>query len=469
MKTSAAIAKEVESSYLAGVSANLKTAGSRFIAGSWFKREDHDDGEKVRATMVDRRIYDRHRYAELPHGRGFTIRGFERRWLFGKRIKSVTVASVLAPPGPLLESEESAPPVSSSQLMEHVRSLMTEGKATHLIGVCSPSGFEEDVWNNPPEFQNVKLVLVAPREDGGWRVSAGDTKLDPRLCKLFDPEDVGHKINRVRREVEARSTDLLTGSLSATKLARDLELPVPLVNNALEAVAKADPELRVSKRSGDVTLYRGAAVMSYEEDGSMSLAEWIKSLFSKQGEEAKKINVLSERRASLSGRLDRLYEDIGKLEKREEKLRQEGKAAGSQVAKRSKAAQISRLRKEIARCNTSAAMLSKQINIISTHIHNLELAQTGNIAQLPSSEDLTEAAVNAEEILEQLNASDDLVSSLDIGMAESAMSDDEAEILRELEGDTPEKASTGKKQESASEAARSSEPEERERPQAQAE
>jgi len=83
-------------------------------------------------------------------------------------------------------------------------------------------------------------------------------------------------------------------------------------------------------------------------------------------------------------------------------------------------------------------MLSKQINIISTHIHNLELAQTGSVASLPTSEDLTEAAVNAEEILEQLNASDDLVSSLEVSMAESAMTDDEAEILRELEGDEPE-------------------------------
>src|SRR5262249_42041374 len=88
-------------------------------------------------------------------------------------------------------------------------------------------------------------------------------------------------------------------------------------------------------------------------------------------------------------------------------------------------------------CNTSAAVISKQINIISTHIHNLELAQTGSVAQLPSSEELTEAAVNAEEILEQLSTSDDLVSGLEVGLANTAVSADEVAILKELEGDQP--------------------------------
>jgi len=135
-----------------------------------------------------------------------------------------------------------------------------------------------------------------------------------------------------------------------------------------------------------------------------------------------------------------MYEDIGHLEKKESKLLEEGKATSSQVSKRRIAAQIARMRKDISRCNTSASILSKQINVISTHIHNLELSQTGSMAALPSTEELTEAAVTAEEILEQLGASDDLVSGLDIGMAETAMSDDEADIMKELMGDAEEAA-----------------------------
>lgn len=443
MKSAPENAKEVESSYLAAVATNIKAAGSRFISGAWFQREETDHGERVRAALIDRRIFDRSKYNQLPQQKTITIRGYERRWIFGKRVKSVTVATVVAPPGPLLDAETSGVdpgPVTKSQLLEHVSSLVSDAKATHVIGVCSPSGFEDDVWSHPPQLPNVKLILCAPREDGGWKLTSADPRLDPRLVKLFDPEDVSQKLNRVKREIESRRVDLLTGSLSAGTLARELELPLPLVNNAFEMVARSDPELRVSKSSGEATLYRGAAKLPGEEDRSMSLAEWIRSLFSKEGEESKKINVLSERRAALSTRLDRLYEDIGQLEKREAKLREEGKAASSMVSKRRVAAQIARLQKDISRSNTSASILSKQINIISTHIHNLELAQTGSLAALPSTDELTEAAVSAEEILEQLSASDDLVTSLEVGMAESAMSEDEADILKDLMGDSEEAA-----------------------------
>lgn len=468
MKSAAEQAREVESNFLAGVQANLKDAGSRLIAGSWFKREDFDDAERLRAAMVDRRLFERELFAELPHGRGFVVRGFERRWIFGKRLRSVTIAGVLAPPGPLLDAGNVLPPVTMAQLAEYVRGVVKDDRAPHLLGVCSPSGFAEEVWTLPPELPNVKLVLIEPREDGGWRVGSTDEKLDARLCKLFDPEQIGQKLERVRREIEDRSPDLLTGGLTASDLARQLELPPPLVQQAFERAAKENPELRVSKRAGEMMLFRGAPVLSDEEDGSMSLAGWIKSLFSREGEEAKKINVLSERRASLSGRLDRMYEDISKLENREEELREEGKASSSMIAKRRMAAQISRLRKDISRCNTSAAMLSKQINIISTHIHNLELARTGSVAQMPTSEELTEAAVNAEEIIEQLAASDDLVSGLEVNMAESAMSDEEAAILAELQGDD-EKAAPPKGKEASGDASRTTEAERKQRGPAQAE
>src|SRR5512140_339292 len=99
MKAAAIHAKESESSFLAGVQANLKDVGGRLIAGSRFKREEFDDAERLRAAMVDRRIFDRDLFAELPHGRGFIVRGFERRWIFGKRLRSVTIAGVLAPAG----------------------------------------------------------------------------------------------------------------------------------------------------------------------------------------------------------------------------------------------------------------------------------------------------------------------------------------------------------------------------------
>ena len=469
MKTPTEHAIEVESAYLAGVKPKLANAGSRFIAGKWFESQEHDRAEQVKEEMADRRIYDRKRFTELPHGKTITVKGFERRWIFGRKLRSVTVATVIAPPGPLLESDEPAPPVSLAQLTTHVRSLVVNNKAPHLIGVCSPSGFEEDALNARLDMTNVKLVLVTPRDGGGWKVKSTDPMLDERLWRLFDPEDAGQKIDRVLHAIQEQRTALLTGGLTARSIADKLGLPDFVVNEAFARAAKTDPELRLSKSGGEVMLYRGASAMPEVEDQSMSLAEWIKSLFSKEGDEAKKINVLSERRAALSGRLDRLYEDIGSLEKKEAELIQEGKASESKVAMRRMAAQVAHLRKDISRLNTSASILSKQINIISTHIHNLELAKTGSAAQLPSSEELTEAAVNAEEMLEQISASADLVNSLEVTMAESSMSDDEAAILAEFES-AGESDSAGTPREAADDRSNvETETQRRERGEAQAE
>ncbi|MBI5764438.1 MAG: hypothetical protein HZA51_13025 [Planctomycetes bacterium] len=437
MKSAIEQAVEAESGFLAGVQANIKAAGSKTFAGTTFAREDHDRAEHVRAAMVDRRIYDRKKFDMLPQGRGFTIRGFERQFIFWKKLKSVTVATVLAPPGPLLDGDGRVEPVNFATLDKHVRSLVRDGRVPHVIGVCSPSGFAADAWNTPVGMPNVRVVLVEPTKEGGWKTGCPGGPLDERLIKLFDPEGPTQKVDRVRREIEARSTDLLIGGLSAADMAKDLGIPLTVAQAGFESAAKSDPELRVTRQAGDVILYRGAASLPTKEDDSMSLTDWIKSLFSKEGDEAAKVNVLKERRAALSTRLDRMYDDIGKLEKREQELVTEGKSASSNVVKRRLAAQIAHMRKDISRCNTSAAVVSKQINIISTHIHNLELAQAGSVAQLPSSDELTEAAVNAEEILEQLTVSDGLVSDLEVGLAQSAVSEDEAAILKELEGDKP--------------------------------
>src|SRR5690606_26556996 len=160
--------------------------------------------------------------------------------------------------------------------------------------------------------------------------------------------------------------DLLTGSLSADALAREMALPEPLIVNAFEQIARERPELHVSKRSGTATLFRGVASASYEENRSMSITDWIRGLFSKAGDEQNKINMLAERRAALSSQLDRMYEDISQLEKREAALLEEGKASTSKVSRLRLAGQIERLRKDIQRFNSTASMLSKQINIIST-------------------------------------------------------------------------------------------------------
>src|SRR5207244_870823 len=105
-------------------------------------------------------------------------------------------------------------------------------------------------------------------------------RLDRRLIKLFDPEVVGRKIGRIKEAVQKHSIDLLTGGLASSSLARELELPPKMVEVAFEEIARTDPELRVTRQAGEALLYRGVAAIGPKEDDSMSLAEWVRSLFS---------------------------------------------------------------------------------------------------------------------------------------------------------------------------------------------
>jgi hypothetical protein len=183
-------------------------------------------------------------------------------------------------------------------------------------------------------------------------------------------------------------------------------------------------------------LFRGALVDSGEKK-RMNVFERMRQLFAREGNEAEKINALAERRAALARRRDRMYEDIGQLEQKEASLLEAGKAATSQVPRRRIAAQMAQLRKDIARQNTAAAMLNQQINIISTNIHNLTLIQQGELARLPDSQELTENAVKAEELLESLKADSEMVSGLEVDMQDAITSSEELAILKEFETAEP--------------------------------
>ncbi len=438
MTTDTAKAFQCETDFLAAVDANFEEAKGKDFRGSVWQRARHDDSDRLRALMAANRNYDRELLKSLPANRRLTLLGFERRWWFGKRRTGVAIASVLSPLNHYVSSSDRpAPPISLGELADHVNGLVGDAKVPHIIGVCSPSGFTEEARKARLDMNNTAVVLVEPDGHGGWRTTAAGDAVDPRLLKIFDPEGAKQKVDRVRRVIADRSADLLTGGLSVSSVARAANLPEDVVRQGFDQVAATDPELRVSRKDGEFLLFRGAAPRALERK-SMNVIDRIRQLFSGEGDEAAKINLLAERRAALSQRRDRIYEDIGKLEQKDADLLAQGKAATSAVPRRRLAAQIAQLRKDIARQNTSAAMLNQQINIISTDIHNLTLIQQGQMAELPDTTELTEHAVEAEELLESLKADAELVGSLEMGTGAALTSADELAILKEFEADRDE-------------------------------
>lgn len=433
MNPHASRALQVETEFLAGAENNLTQAQGRQLRGSIWEWRRHDEGTALRAALMARQRFDRDLLGQLPQNRRVELHGAIRKWWLLRRPTGVAIASVLAPPGPYLDEAESPPPpIGLTELTEHVRRIAPEPDVPHVIGVCSPSGFTDEVRRSHLELPNVTLVLVEPRADGGWQVTGVSEAADERVRRLFDPDTTAKKIKRVREEIDARGADLLTGGLSAQAIGERLGLSTEVVAAAFRQASLVDPELQTGREGADVILYRGAPVSS-SEDQDMSMVDRLRQLFGISGNEAKKINMLSERRASLARRRDRLYEDIAKLEQREQDLLAQGRQNTSPVVRRRVASQLAQHRREMNRLNATASMLNQQINVLSTHIHNLTLLQQGQMARLPEPEELTNDAVRAEEMLEQLKADADLVATLDASTNESLVGADELAILKEFE------------------------------------
>lgn len=427
---------QFESQFLSGMEINLEQAKGRLLRGSRWQMVRLDESDRLRSLMARHKRFDRRFLSETPKNRRVELHSYKRPWWwFGKKRVGVAIASVLSSlEWHVLESQagQAGPPIGSSELLDHVRSLQIDPLVPHLIGVCSPTGFTPEALVARSELSNVTLALIEPGASGGWRIVGDTDNLDPRLKALFDAENIAEKVDRVADHVQAHSAVLLTGGMSAESVARQLGVPVEIARKGFEKIARKDPELQVGRQDGEFLIYRGAA-SEKQESSAMSMVDRIRQLFSREGDEKQKINELSKRRAALSQRRDRMYDDIAQLEKREADLMEQGRQNKSQVARRRLAAQVAQLRKDIIRHNATANMLNQQINILSTDIHNLTLIQQGELADLPSTEDLTENAVKAEEMLETLRADSDLVDSLEIGIADRLTSDDELAILQEFE------------------------------------
>jgi hypothetical protein len=433
MTTDASKALQHETDFLSGVEVNFEAAKGRQFRGKIWQRSQSDDSDRLRALLASNRIFDREKLKSLPANRRIALHGFVRRFVFGKRRTGIAIASVLSPLSHYASSPDTdAPPIDLGELADHVRKLVGDPRVPHVIGVCCPTGLTDEARNARLDLPNADVVLIEPDGSGGWRIKATSEGVDPQLLKIFDPEGPNEKVDRVRRTIDDQSADLLTGGLSVSSVMGKANLPKEVVRQGFEKVAAADPELRLTEKNGEFLLFRGAPAQRQERK-SMNVIDRIRQLFSGEGDEAAKINLLAERRAELAQRRDRIYEDIGKLERKEAELFEQGKAATSQVPRRRLAAQLAQLRKDIARQNATAAMLNSQIDIISTDIHNLTLIQQGELAKLPDTAELTENAVKAEEMLETLKADAELVGSLETGMEESLTSDEELAILREFE------------------------------------
>jgi len=389
-----------------------------------------DHSIDLRRLMSELGKPDRDLESRMPQGKVVDVTLAERRWFFF-RSPVGRLRAVCASPTRLLLSGMPSRPLDGGD----VARILAEqppplANIPSTMVLLSTSGFTIEAREAAERRTDRTVLLVEPNGAGGWAVHGPPATA--ALSDLFDPEPDQAKRERIRQQIEAVKIDLEGSGAAADRIAEKTQLPLSLVESELKSFAKANAGLVAKRLDGRMVLFRQSAEPAPAAGGSkMAFIDNVRALFGRKGETEKKIALLSERRAALSQQRDRGYEEMGSLEKREADLRAEFNSATGDLSRRRVTSQLLQLRKDIERRQQLLSVLNQQINVVGTHLHNLQLVQQGSHASLPDSDELASDAAAAEDVLATLEADNELADSVASGV-HGGLSAEEQALYEEL-------------------------------------
>ncbi len=406
--------------------------GRRAVNASQAKIVRGDDSVDIKRTMAAMGRFDRDVQKQMPMQRSIDVDLWQKKWwFFSQTIGKVRVRSLS--PIERLVSGQAAQPVGRAEIDQIVAA---EASATDrspaTIVLLSTSGFTPEARDMTTRVTAGNLILVEPNDAGGFTVTANPAASD--LKELLNPEAEADKRDRVRDAIEQQQMDLAASGIAADRIAAKTQLPLQIVESELRSYAKEQSGLAAKKLDGRLVLFRESSATADRVSAGgldMPMIDKLRSLFARKGETEKKIAFLSERRAALGQQRDRAYEEISTLESKDAELREQFKSATAELAKRRVTSQLLQLRKDIERRQQLLTVLNQQVNVVSTHLHNLELVQQGEVAKLPDSEEMASDAAAAEEMLATLQESSEMAESVG-GVVGSGMSSEEQALYEEL-------------------------------------
>lgn len=383
---------------------------------------------------------DRALEMRMPVGRTLTTTFSVKKWFFFQNVIG-RLAVVVVPPTNDLLADANCEPMSAGNVRRQLAALPPSlpGVPTTVM-LVSTAGFEFDARELAERTSERTIILVEPNPAGGW-TAHGSTEIHG-ILDLLDPESADGKRQRVDAAIEKLHDKLLGGSLSAEQLAVETELPLMTVEDAVKSHAKRTPGLVAKRLDGRMLLFReGTAPQGKAVGGEgMSLTDRIKLLFNRKGDVERKIAFLSERRAALTQQRDTSHEEMFRLEKQESALRLEFKSNEAVNARKRITSQLVQLRKEIERRQQLLQVVNQQVNVVSTHLHNLELLGQGRAAKLPDSDEIATDAAAAEDMLARLQADSEVADSVS-AVSMAGLSDEEQSLYEELTRDSAPAAS----------------------------
>lgn len=394
--------------------------------------ESVDDGvQQLEGAMRRYELYDRKLIDEMPGARAAQIR-FQKNRLGGlfKQTISRLRAMVLAPPELLLRNERPNP-VGRDQVLAALaryQLLPAAARPTSVL-LASATGFSEAARALVHSTQEPRLILMSGREDGGWDVEMPEATQRSPWARLFEFETQDELYKRLMHHLDQNAQQLDSTGLALPWLAQKLGLPIEKTDALVRRACRSQPRLMTVLHEGTVHLCRMPIV---DEESSMKLWTRIRRWLRWKPTVAEQVREMTVARVRLEQQRAELDQKLAALQAEERQAREQGAAASSDNERKHVAARIVRVTREQKRISAQATVISQQIDVLGTRLHNLTLMQQGRSVVLPSPQELAREAAEAEQVVAQLSTSADLAASVEVGATSSALAAEEAAVFDEL-------------------------------------
>lgn len=391
-----------------------------------------DGVDAVRATLTRLERYDRDLVEKLPGTRAVQLR-FHRRILGGLAARRVACvrAQVLAPLEALLNGHPPGP-VGREHVLDALAryELLPHSQRPTTVVLGSATGFTPEARAVVHAGGSPAVVLVSGRADGGWEVEAPAALQRTPWVRLVEFESQDDRLQRLLYHLERQAVQLDSRGIPVAALAETLGLPVEQTEALLRRACRSDARLLTVVHAGQVHLCRSPLS---DRSSAMSLWSRIRRLLRLKPTVAERVRALTAQRVVLEQQRHEVDQRVGALEGEERQALEQGAAAASDAEKRQVAGRLVRLRRDLRRLRSQAAVFTQQIDILGTHIHNMTLAEQGRRTELPRAEELAQQAAEAEQVISELAANAELAGGIEVGAPTPAMEAEEAAILAEFE------------------------------------
>jgi hypothetical protein len=398
----------------------------KVLPASRLKIEPLPDGvEHVRAALERLGKFDRGLLWQLPGTQAVQLRFFRGPFRLFSRVVARVRAQVLTPVEQVVRGQPVGP-VGREQLLDALAryELLPASERPTIAIFASAGGFTPDARAAALAHFHPAVILMAPRPDGGWETLVPEPLRRSAWARLVEFESEDDLQRRLQYHLEQNAGRLDSRGIPVSELADLLGLSAGQTETLVRQACRQNPRLMTLVLDGRLHVCRSPLG---EVDHKMSIWNRVRKLLGLKPTTTERVRMLTAQRIALEQQRQQVDAQLRRLEAEEAEALAQGAAATSQAEKRQIAGRLLR------RVRAQVQVYSQQIDILGTHIHNLTLAEQGRRIELPSPEELTRQAAEAEQVIKELAASADLASSIEAAATSPLQAEEEAAILAEFD------------------------------------